>query len=354
MIAAAVLMAAFVSGAVFAADISYGEVSPNTSTPQAEEVTRYGMLPVYGRDIKDGTYEIRVASGSSPFRAEAAVLTVEGDRMEAALTVEDDGWKLLYLGTAREAAEKGEADGLSPQFIPAVEEEGRGFIYQVTVDGLDKALPCAAFSEEEGQWYDGLLLFDASSLPKEALLVQLPDYDRIEAALAAADGGNGGADENGGGSKALLPVEPMDVELEDGEYSIEVAMAGGSGEASVSSPALLLVDEGKAFARLVWSSANYDYMIVGGKRYDNENQDGGNSTFTIPVAAMDEEVTVIADTTAMGTPHEVEYTMNFYRETIGEKSQMPQEAAKRVVVIALIIIVGGGILNHRLQKKRRA
>lgn len=153
---------------------------------------------------------------------------------------------------------------------------------------------------------------------------------------------------------AKQPVEPMKVNLEDGEYSIEVAIAGGSGKAGVSSPTLLIVKDGCTYARLVWSSSYYDYMIVGTRKYLNLSEEGVNSSFEIPIAAMDEEMTVIADTTAMGTPHEIEYTLTFYMDSIGAKSQMPQEAAKRVVVIALVIIVGGGILNHYVQKKRRA
>ena len=62
---------------------------------------------------------------------------------------------------------------------------------------------------------------------------------------------------------------------------------------------------------------------------------------------------VIADTLAMGTPHEINYTLIFYSDSIGSKSQLPQEAAKRVVAVAMVIIVGGGILNYFVKKKRR-
>ena len=73
----------------------------------------------------------------------------------------------------------------------------------------------------------------------------------------------------------------------------------------------------------------------------------------LPVTAMDEPVSVIADTTAMGSPHEVEYTLLFYSDSIGSKGQLPQEAAKRVVAVALAIIVGGGILNYFVNKRKR-
>lgn len=141
--------------------------------------------------------------------------------------------------------------------------------------------------------------------------------------------------------------------MEDGEYSIQVDLEGGSGKAGVVSPTVLIVRDGRAFTRLQWSSSNYDYMIVDGEKYLPVNEEGMNSVFEIPVLAMDEPVEVIADTTAMGTPHEVEYTLLFYADSIGSKGQLPQEAAKRVVGVALVIIVGGGILNYFVNKRNR-
>ena len=132
-------------------------------------------------------------------------------------------------------------------------------------------------------------------------------------------------------------------DLEDGEYSIQVELEGGSGKASVSSPTLMLVKEGKMYARLQWSSSNYDYMIVDGEKYLNESEEGRNSVFTVPVTALDDKMEVIADTLAMGAPHEIDYTLTFYEASIGSKGQLPQEAAKRVVAVALVIIIGGGI-----------
>ena len=130
-------------------------------------------------------------------------------------------------------------------------------------------------------------------------------------------------------------------------------MSGGSGKASVVSPTILTVEDGQAYADITWSSSNYDYMIVAGNTYLNEADEGMASKFHIPITKMDEEMSVIADTTAMGTPHEVNYMFTFYSESIGSTSQMPQEAAKRVVFMAAIIIVVGGILNHYLNKKKK-
>ena len=147
--------------------------------------------------------------------------------------------------------------------------------------------------------------------------------------------------------------EAFTLDKEDGEYSIQVDLEGGSGKASVTSPTLITVQDGAATAHIQWSSSNYDYMIVDGKKYLPVNEEGGNSEFEIPVLAMDEAMPVIADTTAMGTPHEINYTLTFYSDSIGSKSQMPQEAAKRVVAVALLIIIGGGILNYFVNKRNR-
>jgi hypothetical protein len=54
---------------------------------------------------------------------------------------------------------------------------------------------------------------------------------------------------------------------------------------------------------------------VDGVQFDAEIADG-HSTFAIPVAAFDRPLGVIADTTAMSQPHEIEYTLTFDAATI--------------------------------------
>ena len=99
----------------------------------------------------------------------------------------------------------------------------------------------------------------------------------------------------------------------DGAYTAAVVLEGGSGRATVESPAALTVADGKMTATIVWSSPNYDYMIVDGEKYLPTNTEG-NSTFEIPVAALDTPLTVTADTIAMSKPHEIEYTLTFTLE----------------------------------------
>jgi hypothetical protein len=139
--------------------------------------------------------------------------------------------------------------------------------------------------------------------------------------------------------------------MEDGEYSVSVDISGGSGKASVTSPTLLTVKDGIPVARIQWSSSNYDYMIVDGAYYYNQSEEGMNSVFEIPVLCWDEEMNVIADTTAMGNPVEVHYQFLFYRDSLGSKNELPQEAAKRVLCVAFVIIAAGGVLNYIIKKK---
>lgn len=314
-----------------------------------KKVGRYGMVPVYAGDIADGTYEIEVDSSSTFFKITRAELLVEGDRMSARITISSLSYQYVYMGTTSEA--EADEDG----WIGCEEEDGKS-IFTIPVEALDQEIACAAFSKKRQLWYDRNLVFDASTLPEGALDIELPDYELIEMALRAyqVDGSEDAAADTSAQTGEQEPPKPVSISRADGEYSIEVNMTGGSGRASISSPTLLTVRDGKAYAGLIWSSAYYDYMIVGQTTYYNQTTDGGNSTFEIPITAMDEAMPVIADTTAMGDPIEIEYTLTFYQDSIGSKSQIPQEAAKKVLVIGLVIIVGGGILNHFVKKKRKA
>ena len=122
---------------------------------------------------------------------------------------------------------------------------------------------------------------------------------------------------NGNGTEVW--EKGIQVDLPDGEYEIEVQLTGGSGRASVTSPAILQVQDEKAVIEIEWSSPNYDYMTMDGETYLPVNTEG-NSVFRIPVEAFDRDITVIADTVAMSTPHEIEYTLNFHAGENGQNA----------------------------------
>lgn len=165
-----------------------------------EEVVEEGMTPVSPSELKDGTYEVEMKSSSSMFKVDRCELRVENGTMQAVLYMTSQSYLYLYAGTAEEAAAASEED-----YIPR-EDAGDGMgSYTLPVEALDTGISCAAFSKKKEKWYDRTLLFRADSLPQDAFL------------------------EARGTSAA-------DLLLDDGEYTVDVTLAGGSGRASVESP----------------------------------------------------------------------------------------------------------------------
>lgn len=323
-----------------------------------KEIGSYAMTPVPARQIPDGVYEVEVVTSSSFFRVEKTLLTVEDGEMSACMYMYSSSYSHVYPGTAEEAAGAAESE-----YIPS-EEKDYYATFTIPVKNLNEPLPCAAFSKKKQKWYDRNILVMASSLPEGVLGYDLPDYDLVNRAIEEYkanhpdsvpffEGEKDDALPEGYGSVDAEEPEGVTLDLPDGEYSIETILSGGSGRASVTSPTWFYVKNGEAYAKLLWSSTYYDYMLVEGHKYLNETTDGSNSTFTIPVTVMDEPMSIVADTTAMGDPLEISYTLTFYRDTIGAKSKVPQEGAKRVIVIALIFMVGGGIVNHLVKTRRK-
>ena len=133
--------------------------------------------------------------------------------------------------------------------------------------------------------------------------------------------------------------------LEDGTYSVSVKLDGGTGRASVASPTELTVADGAAVARITWSSPNYDYMLVAGRRYLPVNEEG-DSVFEIPVLALDEPFDVVGDTTAMSEPHEIDYQLTFDTSTMqavaeahtGQSLVMIAPVAVAFVALACVVV----------------
>lgn len=250
-------------------------VAVTEETAEQQSVGTEGMTPVFASELRDGVYQIQVDSSSSMFRIEACELTVKDGSMTADMKMGGTGYLKLYMGTGEEAAKAPEE-----KMIPFEETADGSHHFTVPVEALDKELDCAAFSKKKEKWYDRVLVFRADSLPADAL---------TDAAQVTAES----------------------LGLADGCYTVEVSMEGGSGRVSVESPAKLVVKDQKAVAEVVWSSPNYDYMKVGEEKFLPVNQGGETSVFEIPVTVFDRKMAVAADTTAMSTPHEIEYTLLF-------------------------------------------
>ncbi len=149
-------------------------------------------------------------------------------------------------------------------------------------------------------------------------------------------------------------VEQQDVELADGNYTISVDLEGGSGRASITTPAEMNVVSKKATATIIWSSSNYDYMIVNGEKYlpVNGEEGVGNSTFLIPVLCMDEPMTVIADTTAMSTPHEITYTLTFRSETAAAVKTSSSGFDPMFMLLIGIVVLTAAVFSLSATKKK--
>ena len=95
---------------------------------------------------------------------------------------------------------------------------------------------------------------------------------------------------------------------EAGVTTVYLTLTGGSGRATVDHESTMTTVDGHSTVTVTWSSPNYDYMLVEGEKYLPVNTEG-NSVFEIPVPVLEEPFTVIGDTVAMSTPHEVEYEL---------------------------------------------
>ena len=255
------------------------KVATAADMTEVVDVVEEGMVPVYPDALQDGTYPVEVDCSSSMFKIASCQLQVQAGTMTATLTMGGSGYLFVYPGSALEAAAAPETD-----YIAFVEDAEGNQTYTIPVEALDAGIPLAAFSRKKELWYDRTLVFRADSLPAEAF-------------------------------RESRRTTLEDLALADGEYTVEVSLDGGSGKASVASPARLHVEGGACTAELIWSSSNYDYMMVDGEKYLPTTLEGG-STFEIPVLYFDDKMPVSADTTAMSQPYEIEYTLVFHAETI--------------------------------------
>lgn len=246
-------------------------------TEAVSEAAEDGTEAETGEVLEDGVYTAEFDTDSSMFHVNEAndgkgVLTVKDGQMTIHVSLASKKIVNLFAGLA-EDAEKDGAQLLEPTTDTVTYSDGM----TEEVNGFD--IPVPAIGEEfdvallgtKGKWYD------------HKVSVKNPVKEDAQEA---------------------------DLGLEDGEYTADVVLEGGSGRATVESPANLVVKDGEVTATIVWSSPNYDYMIVDGEKYEPVNIEG-NSTFEIPVDGFDSPMEVVADTVAMSEPHEIEYTLTF-------------------------------------------
>lgn len=259
---------------------------PAAEQPAAEEPPAAEEEPAAEEPaLADGVYTADFDTDSSMFHANEAcdgkgTLTVQDGEMTIHVSLVSKTILNLFPGLAEDAQKDG-AVLLQPTtdtvtYSDGLSEEVYGF--DIPVPALDTEFDLALIGKK-GVWYDHK--------------VSVSNPEPLEPAGKTA----------------------QDLGLADGSYTAEVAFSGGSGKSHIESPVTLTVKDGAVTATVVWSSSKYDYMIVDGERCDVLTTEPG-STFEIPVAAFDTDLTVIGDTTAMSTPHEIEYTLNFASATL--------------------------------------
>ena len=277
LLAVSALLAASLAGCGSSASSVASSASSEAVSSAAEsavsEAASESAAASSARALEDGTYTAEFDTDSSMFhvnetRDGKGTLTVEDGQMTLHISLQSKKIVNLYVGMAADAPDH-EADWLQPTtdtvtYSDGLSDEVYGF--DIPVEALDEDFQLAILGAK-GKWYDHTV--------------------RVANAQPAA---------------AEAPA--------DGTYTCDVTLEGGSGRATVESPAALTVADGRMTATIVWSSPNYDYMLVDGEKYLPTNTEG-NSTFEIPVTALDTPLDVVGDTVAMSTPHEIEYTLTF-------------------------------------------
>lgn len=139
----------------------------------------------------------------------------------------------------------------------------------------------------------------------------------------------------------------------DGKYMIDVELTGGSGKATVKSPAELIVDNGDIQAKIEWNSSNYDYMKIGDEEYYPE-PDNENSVFIINVSELDKDIEITAQTVAMSKPRMIDYTLHFDSSTMenADKSFVPFIVAGGI--LAVMIISAVALIKNRKKKNNES
>lgn len=250
------------------------ETTEGTAAPETVEA------PVPA--LADGVYLADFNTDSTMFHTNEVcegkgTLTVKDGKMTIHVSLASTSILNLYPGLAEDAQKDG-AELLQPSkdeltYPDGLKETVNGF--DIPVPALDQEFDVALIGKK-GKWYDHKV-------------------------------------------SVSNPVPQGQEALADGEYTVEAVLSGGTGKAKLLNPTALTVSEGKITATIVWSSSNYDYMIVNGDQYLPITTEGG-STFQIPVESLGVEIPVTADTVAMGTPHEIAYTILLQADTVSPKA----------------------------------
>lgn len=326
-------------------ETSTPEPSPEpTPSPNPMPNPEPTPTPTPEATVANGIYSMDVTSSSSMFKVVDCILTAKDGKMSAVLTLSGTGYGYLYMGTKEEAASADQSSWIPYQ----VNKEGK-YTYTVPVEALDKEIAVAAYSIKKGIWYDRTLTFQSETMKKIADLNSTDSENKGDSGNNGNTGNSGttgGSNNTGntgtnnsafpGGSVSGTNSGKTDgndgkadnvskyesdtsgstshvdsgTTLKDGVYTPDrFTWSGGTGKVQITCNKVT-IQNGQAYATLVFSSDHYQYVKANGNKYYT-TKGGGSATAVIPVA-LNQNNKIIGMTDKMSVAHEIEYTIFIY------------------------------------------
>ena len=323
-------------------ETSTPEPSPEpTPSPNPMPNPEPTPTPTPEATVANGIYSMDVTSSSSMFKVVDCILTAKDGKMSAVLTLSGTGYGYLYMGTKEEAASAEQSSWIPYQ----VNKEGK-YTYTVPVEALDKEIAVAAYSIKKGIWYDRTLTFQSETMKKIADLNSTDSENKGDSGNTGNSGTTGGSNNTGntGTNNSVFPggsvpgtnsgktdgndgkadnVSKYESDtsgstshvnsgttLKDGVYTPDrFTWSGGTGKVQITCNKVT-IQNGQAYATLVFSSDHYQYVKANGNKYYT-TKGGGSATAVIPVA-LNQNNKIIGMTDKMSVAHEIEYTIFIY------------------------------------------
>ena len=332
-------------------ETSTPEPSPEpTPSPNPMPNPEPTPTPTPETTVANGIYSMDVTSSSSMFKVVDCILTAKDGKMSAVLTLSGTGYGYLYMGTKEEAASADQSSWIPYQ----INEEGK-YTYTVPVEALDNEIAVAAYSIKKGIWYDRALTFQSETMKKIADLNSTDSNNKGNSGNTGNNGNTGNTGNNGttggsnntgntgtnnsafpGGSVSGTNSGKTDgndgkadnvskyesdtsgstshvdsgTTLKDGVYTPDrFTWSGGTGKVQITCNKVT-IQNGQAYATLVFSSDHYQYVKANGNKYYT-TKGGGSATAVIPVA-LNQNNKIIGMTDKMSVAHEIEYTIFIY------------------------------------------
>ncbi len=244
---------------------------PEEAAPVAEDAENPGTVAAQGYytfDFSDAAAP-GVTTNAPMFKVVGATLYSDKDgKMVGTITLSGKSYDKLFLGTKTEAEAAGD-DGM----ITYHDNNGLYEYGPFAVSALDKVITISSHSTGSDKWFERQITFNSSKL--------------LAAATDAVD------------NSTALP---------DGTYTPENFTAtGGTGKVTITCPQVI-VENGKAFADVTFSSKKYVYVKANNQLFNGTVNTSG-VTYRIPVD-LNEDVKILALTTGMSMAHEIAYTLH--------------------------------------------